>query len=509
MMQAPPLAFASATPPSPGSPPVSRGGVAPSLPGVGQPNVPPQDDTLVGGYPLARIGDRLLAVILDTIFLGALFALVGMWAAARWGGVTENGFSLEGRAALITITITALVGFLYYWILEGAFGATLGKAIVSVQVRNKNGGPCGMGPSLIRNLLRIVDGIAVYLVGFLVAVFSKLRQRTGDHLAKTIVVEKKSGALARTVVVLLWLTCVVGGIVEAYLIHRGVPPAMVARSATSGSTTSVSPGSTSAPATTLRSTGDLKIVNFKFLQSANGSVRLANTYKPGDKVYTSYDTVGFGTDSQGRLHLHLIVVPFDSNGLSLYAPWNDEMNQAVESADTPAHGYYNFDLPPFVPGGTFKLRIMAHDSVKNSDSELMAAFSVEANPIPVFGSLEFRDCQLSLTEDGPSANPTIIQPGGKVFAACKLGGMRFQDDRPNVHIALQVVGPGGSVILDKPDFLDINDLSPYHPPTIFSGISSWVSLPSDAASGVYIWRQTVTDRFASATIVQEMKFEVR
>ena len=34
----------------------------------------------------------------------------------------------------------------------------------------------------MRNLLRIVDGFGGYLVGFLVAVLSRQRQRLGDHL---------------------------------------------------------------------------------------------------------------------------------------------------------------------------------------------------------------------------------------------------------------------------------------------------------------------------------------
>ena len=53
---------------------------------------------LVAGLRVARLGDRLFAVILDTALLGALFAVVGMWAAARWGGVTPSGFAMTGDA---------------------------------------------------------------------------------------------------------------------------------------------------------------------------------------------------------------------------------------------------------------------------------------------------------------------------------------------------------------------------------------------------------------------------
>jgi uncharacterized RDD family membrane protein YckC len=53
--------------------------------------------------------------------------------------------------------------------------------------------------SLVRNVLRIIDAIGVYLVGFLIAIFSRLKQRLGDHVAKTVVVQKDSGPMLRAV----------------------------------------------------------------------------------------------------------------------------------------------------------------------------------------------------------------------------------------------------------------------------------------------------------------------
>ena len=91
----------------------------------------------IAGQRLAWLGDRFIAIILDTIFLAAGFAAVGMWAAVRWGGVTESGFSLEGKPALITFCVTVGFAFLYYWLLEGIFGATLGKLLVGIQVQTR------------------------------------------------------------------------------------------------------------------------------------------------------------------------------------------------------------------------------------------------------------------------------------------------------------------------------------------------------------------------------------
>jgi len=85
------------------------------------------EEITIGGRRISRLGDRLIAVILDTFLMGAAFAAIGMFVASKLGGVTAKGFSMEGKPAIITIGLTIIFGFLYYWIFEGFFGATLGN----------------------------------------------------------------------------------------------------------------------------------------------------------------------------------------------------------------------------------------------------------------------------------------------------------------------------------------------------------------------------------------------
>src|SRR6266849_6685990 len=244
-----------------------------SAPATSPAAAPPPADVF-GDARLARLGDRLLADIIDTLLLVGVYAVVGMWAAIRWGGLTAHGFSIQGNAALVAMSGTLAVGFLFYWFLEAVAGATLGKAIVGIRVRSKDGGRCSFAAALIRNLARILDGIAVYLVGFLIAIFSKLRQRLGDHLAKTVVLETSGGGAVRALFVVVWLALLGGSIWGAYVIHRGAPPsASTAPSSpsapifTSTSTSTSVRTSAGASATIpIMSSGDIKILNFTHLQ---------------------------------------------------------------------------------------------------------------------------------------------------------------------------------------------------------------------------------------------------
>jgi uncharacterized RDD family membrane protein YckC len=177
-------------------------------------------DRIVAGYRVAALGDRLIALILDTALLMGLLAVVSTWAGSRWGGVTATGFDLTGTGAWVTLAIMVVLGFIYYWLCEGVSGLTLGKAIAGVRIINDNGAPCGLGPSLIRNILRIIDGLFLYLVGYFIAIFSRLRQRLGDHLAHTFVVEKEPSVLYRALFVLLWIVLVAGGFTGAYFLRH-------------------------------------------------------------------------------------------------------------------------------------------------------------------------------------------------------------------------------------------------------------------------------------------------
>lgn len=174
---------------------------------------------------VATIGDRLVATALDGLLMTAFFAVLGTWVAVHWNSVRQNGVLLAGKPLLFTFLLTALFAFFYFWLLEAWLGATLGKAMAEIQVRSSNGESVGMRASLIRNLLRLVDGVAGYLVGGLIAEFSKKRQRLGDHVAGTIVIETDRGEVAQAGILLLWFAIMIAAGWGAWLTYRSAPTA--------------------------------------------------------------------------------------------------------------------------------------------------------------------------------------------------------------------------------------------------------------------------------------------
>jgi uncharacterized RDD family membrane protein YckC len=209
-----PLAMAAA--------PASSGQVgSAAAPATATVNQSTNSPALAAGCALAGIGDRAIATLLDIVVAASPFAVIGMWAAVRWGGVTPNGFELHGIAALFTISLVVILWFLYVWLLEGLLGATLGKFILNLRVRRLDGSGIGLPKSLVRNLSRVVDGIGVYLVGFLIANFSDRKKRLGDHLAGTVVVQGDSGKATRAIAAIAWAAIIIACFLGAYRLHPG------------------------------------------------------------------------------------------------------------------------------------------------------------------------------------------------------------------------------------------------------------------------------------------------
>ncbi len=157
-----------------------------------------------GQYRFARLGDRFVAFVLDTVLLFGLFAVIDAWVFMRWGIVDGAELQLTTASLLVAITLNAALLFLYGWLLEALCGATLGKAMLGIRVV----GTAERGPlaaCAIRNVLRIVDGLGFYLVGTVTAACSRVHQRIGDIYAHTAVIEESFGRATRATAIVLWL----------------------------------------------------------------------------------------------------------------------------------------------------------------------------------------------------------------------------------------------------------------------------------------------------------------
>jgi len=133
-------------------------------------------------------GRRILATIVDGLVFGVLYAVMAM----LFGTVASVGpANWSGSLPALPSVLYGVIVVLYYILLEGYFGQTVGKMVLGIKVvREDNGQVPGLGGAAIRTLLRIVDGLFSYLVAFIAVLISGKNQRLGDMAAHTLVVRK-------------------------------------------------------------------------------------------------------------------------------------------------------------------------------------------------------------------------------------------------------------------------------------------------------------------------------
>jgi uncharacterized RDD family membrane protein YckC len=148
---------------------------------------------LAAAPPYQGVTIRFVAQLVDVIILGVFFWLLGFTGA---GTIT-----IDAATAQVTISplfgllilIDVIIAFLYFTVLEGWNGQTVGKMVLKVKVvRKENNLSISYGQAAVRTVLRIIDLIpfvAPYLLAAVLIWSSEEKQRLGDRVAHTVVVQ--------------------------------------------------------------------------------------------------------------------------------------------------------------------------------------------------------------------------------------------------------------------------------------------------------------------------------
>ncbi len=141
-------------------------------------------------YEFASLFRRFLAMILDHLVLLVLPAIVLALTLHRMEDIAENPFMF----VLVMFAVFAFFfvgGFLYYSLLEGLYGQTLGKKICGIRVLKADFSPCGLSAGFLRNIVGIVDAFFYHLVAVVTLAATAKWQRLGDLAAGTVVVKER------------------------------------------------------------------------------------------------------------------------------------------------------------------------------------------------------------------------------------------------------------------------------------------------------------------------------
>ena len=150
----------------------------------------------MAGLEYAGFWRRALASLLDN----AVWIVFFFWIYAN---VVAVAFAASDTAGVVSMIAFFSLWFNYFAFCEWRWGQTIGKNATGLEVRSCEGArqrdPSNVGAerltygqASIRNLLRLID---FFLIGELMIVSSKRKQRLGDKAARTVVVMRKREAV--------------------------------------------------------------------------------------------------------------------------------------------------------------------------------------------------------------------------------------------------------------------------------------------------------------------------
>src|ERR1700680_271810 len=129
---------------------------------------------------------RFLALIADTVVISLLDAILnGTFGVERVTNGVATTMGSGGFTSFTTQTTVdwpwlALLWVTYYAVLEGLFGATVGKGLAGLRVTDLEGRRIGPQAAIVRNLPRLLDVLPFsYLLGGILTLATRRHQRLG------------------------------------------------------------------------------------------------------------------------------------------------------------------------------------------------------------------------------------------------------------------------------------------------------------------------------------------
>ena len=130
---------------------------------------------------------RVAAAFIDFMIYSIIAFVIGFFSGETFSGESGSGYSIGFTLTGLPALLVMITWLLLFPIIEGITGRTIGKKLFKLKVIKENFSSASVGTSFVRHLFDVID--VVFLVGLIVATTNARKQRIGDLVAKTFVVE--------------------------------------------------------------------------------------------------------------------------------------------------------------------------------------------------------------------------------------------------------------------------------------------------------------------------------
>jgi uncharacterized RDD family membrane protein YckC len=132
---------------------------------------------------LATWGERFVAWLIDAIIVSIFISILSITAWFAWQPLNFWPSWLP----LINFGPGGFIYFLYWMLMEGLYGQSIGKMVMRIRVTRLNGSPAGLGFAALESVGKSFLLVLDIIIGWFL--YPRRRQRLFNYLSETIVVQ--------------------------------------------------------------------------------------------------------------------------------------------------------------------------------------------------------------------------------------------------------------------------------------------------------------------------------
>jgi hypothetical protein len=240
----------------------------------------------------------------------------------------------------------------------------------------------------------------------------------------------------------------------------------------------------------------------------------SHAFLPGETVYFSCRLTGYQTavtgDDQRSVKLSWQVHVADPAGISVVPDASGRIEAPVFSQDKNWRPkfVYSFVIPPFAPGGNFRVEAKVRDEVGASQANAQLNLMVRGRDVEPSPELVARNLHFQRTEtDATPLDPPVYHPGETLWARFDITGYRHgEKNRYSVEYGLAILRENGEQVFAQPAAADDAHES-FYPQHYVPGAIS-LNLDPMVPEGAYILVITMRDKVGEQSAEARAPFRI-
>jgi len=240
----------------------------------------------------------------------------------------------------------------------------------------------------------------------------------------------------------------------------------------------------------------------------------SHAFLPGETVFMSCRFAGYqvagSTDEQRSVKLSWQADAVDGAGVAVAKSASGRIEQQVfkQDKDWRPKFLYEFIVPPFAPGGDYRITVHAKDEVGGTELTSHIDFEVRGRDAEPSATLVARNLRfLPGEQDGPPLVPPVYHPGQTLWARFEITGYEYgEKNRYAVEYGLAIEKEDGQQVFAQPDAAQDSSES-FYPQRYVPGAVS-LNLDANVPAGAYTLVVLMRDKTGNQTAEARGTFRI-